>query len=88
MLTGVVAHGTGAQARVGLPREQLVAGKTGTGDSFVDAWFIGFTDNLVIGVWIGNDRPRTMPGVYGGTAPARTFNRLLRDVLTHTEVAQ
>ena len=88
MLTGVVANGTGAQARAGLPREQPVAGKTGTGDSFVDAWFIGFTDNLVIGVWIGNDRPRTMPGVYGGTAPARTFNRLLRDVLTHTEVGK
>ena len=48
-----------------LPRNQFVAGKTGTGDSFVDAWFIGYTKDLVIGVWIGNDRPRSMSGVYG-----------------------
>ena len=45
------------------------------------------TADAVIGVWIGNDRPRAMPGVYGGTAPARVFNGILRDMLRHANAA-
>ena len=86
MLEAVVSSGTGYRARQKLPRNQFVAGKTGTGDDFVDAWFIGYTKDLVIGVWIGNDRPRSMSGVYGGTAPARAFNGMLRDIVKHTDV--
>ncbi len=51
MLAGVIDHGTGRSAR--LPRP--AAGKTGTTQDYRDAWFIGYTADLVAGVWFGND---------------------------------
>jgi len=59
MLADVVNHGTAYRARSDgftLP----AAGKTGTTNDFVDAWFVGFTPKLVSGVWIGFDQPRTI----------------------------
>jgi len=59
MLADVINSGTAYKARqVGfrLP----AAGKTGTTNNFVDAWFVGFTPNLVAGVWVGFDEPRTI----------------------------
>ena len=59
MLADVVNHGTAYKARAEgftLP----AAGKTGTTNDFVDAWFVGFTPKLVAGVWIGFDQPRTI----------------------------
>jgi penicillin-binding protein 1A len=59
MLADVVNAGTAFKARSGgftLP----AAGKTGTTNDYVDAWFVGFTPNLVAGVWIGFDQPRTI----------------------------
>ena len=53
MMEGVVKHGTGTEAAAGLNRE--IAGKTGTSQDFNDAWFVGFTPDLVTAVWIGND---------------------------------
>jgi len=88
MLTAVIREGTGRRARPAVAAELTVAGKTGTGDEFVDAWFVGYTPDLVMAVWIGNDVPRGMPGVYGGTAPAETFNAVLSDLLRHTTVVQ
>jgi len=88
MLRDVVAEGTGQRAAYKVPSTYVVAGKTGTGDSFVDAWFIGYTKDLVIGVWIGNDRPQSMRGVFGGTAPTRAFNAMLRDIIKHTDLAK
>lgn len=53
LLRGVVQHGTGRRARsLGRP----VAGKTGTTDDYSDAWFVGFTPSLAIGVWVGHER--------------------------------
>jgi penicillin-binding protein 1A len=66
MLTDVVNAGTGYKARADgfrLP----AAGKTGTTNDYVDAWFVGFTPSLVAGVWVGFDQPRTIvAGGYGG----------------------
>ena len=59
MLSDVVNYGTAYRARqegFTLP----AAGKTGTTNDFVDAWFVGFTPNLITGVWIGFDRPHTI----------------------------
>jgi len=60
MMEGVVQRGTaggvGFQKDVGKP----VAGKTGTTNDYKDAWFIGFTPDVVIGVYIGYDKPRTL----------------------------
>ena len=53
MLKGVIESGTGRAAR-GLPVES--AGKTGTSDRNMDAWFIGYTPEIVTGVWLGFDK--------------------------------
>ncbi|MBT3584147.1 MAG: PBP1A family penicillin-binding protein [Halobacteriovoraceae bacterium] len=57
LLKGVVWHGTGRQAREMSP---YLGGKTGTTNSYVDAWFLGFSANLVTGVWTGFDDNKTL----------------------------
>ncbi len=74
MLTSVVQKGTGKRAQ--LPRH-VVAGKTGTSQDFRDAWFVGYTAQMVGGVWVGNDDRRPMNRIMGGNLPAR----LWRDVM-------
>lgn len=69
MLQSVVERGTGRRARIGRP----AAGKTGTSQDFRDAWFIGFTADLVAGVWIGRDDASPMDGVTGGSLPAEIW---------------
>ncbi|MBA2304630.1 MAG: hypothetical protein H0W08_18635, partial [Acidobacteria bacterium] len=66
MLSDVVNHGTGYRARqVGFTLP--AAGKTGTTNDYVDAWFVGFTPRVVTGVWIGFDQPQTIiANGYGG----------------------
>ena len=65
MLTDVMERGTGAAARQWGVRAP-VGGKTGTTNDFKDAWFVGFSPALVVGVWIGFDAPKTIaPEAYG-----------------------
>ena len=66
VMRGVVSRGTGMNAGIGRP----AAGKTGTTDSYKDAWFVGFTPNLVAGVWVGNDNNVPLPWTTGGDLPA------------------
>ena len=68
VMIGVVDTGTGKGAGLGRP----AAGKTGTGQDFRDAWFIGFTAELVTGVWVGNDDNSPMNKVTGGSLPTRS----------------
>jgi penicillin-binding protein 1A len=57
LMEGVVQHGTGWRAKsLGRP----AAGKTGTTDQFLDAWFIGYTPELITGVWVGFDEERSL----------------------------
>ena len=74
MLAGAVRVGTGRNAKIGRP----AAGKTGTSQDYRDAWFMGYTNQLVAGVWLGNDNGAPMRRVTGGGAPAR----LWRDFMT------
>jgi 1A family penicillin-binding protein len=67
VMTAVVREGTGKNAR--LP-QQPSAGKTGTTQENRDAWFIGFTSDLVVGVWVGNDDNTPTNSVTGGDMPA------------------
>ncbi|MCA1586415.1 MAG: PBP1A family penicillin-binding protein [Acidobacteria bacterium] len=65
MLSDVVDRGTGAPAR-GAGVRFAAGGKTGTTDDFKDAWFVGFSSSMVVGVWVGFDQPRTIaPDGYG-----------------------
>jgi penicillin-binding protein 1A len=66
MLADVVNHGTGYRARQAGFRNPA-AGKTGTTNDYVDAWFVGFTPRVVTGVWLGFDQPQTIiSNGYGG----------------------
>lgn len=69
----VITNGTGRGANIGKP----AAGKTGTTDDCKDAYFIGFTPDVVTGVWVGNDDNTRMGELTGGTVPAKIW----RDVM-------
>ena len=73
MLEGVIQRGTGTHAAFGRP----AAGKTGTSQSWRDAWFVGFTPDWVCGVWVGNDDSRPMNKVVGGDLPAEIWRRFM-----------
>lgn len=75
MLKTVISNGTGRAAGIGKP----AAGKTGTTDDNKDAYFIGYTPNVVTGVWVGNDDNTVMnKSIQGGTVPALIW----KDVMT------
>jgi penicillin-binding protein 1A len=73
MLKGVVERGTGSRAAFGRP----AAGKTGTSQTWRDAWFIGFTPDWVCGVWVGNDDDQPMNKVTGADLPAEIWRRFM-----------
>jgi 1A family penicillin-binding protein len=70
LLEGVVTNGTGRAARL----DRRAAGKTGTTQDYRDAWFIGFTSDIIVGVWVGNDDDSPMDGVVGGDLPAKIWH--------------
>ena len=74
LLQLVVERGTGRDADPGT----FAAGKTGTSQNNRDAWFVGFTEPLVVGVWVGNDDDTPMKGVTGGSLPARIWRNFIR----------
>lgn len=74
LLRLVVERGTGREADLGA----LSAGKTGTSQNHRDAWFVGFTEPLVVGVWVGNDDEAPMNEVTGGRLPARIWRNFMR----------
>ncbi len=65
MLEDVLVSGTGGGMGIGRP----AAGKTGTTDNFVDAWFVGYTPNLSTAVWVGDDNNKPIEWMYGSTYP-------------------
>lgn len=71
MLEGVITRGTGTAASIGRP----AAGKTGTTDDNHDAWFIGYTPDIVTAVWVGDDTgSQSLGEIYGGTVPAQIWH--------------
>ncbi len=74
ILRAVVENGTGKKANVAPD----IFGKTGTSQNFHDAWFIGFNDHYVIGVWIGNDDNSATNKITGGSLPAELFADLIK----------
>jgi penicillin-binding protein 1A len=76
-LRGVIERGTAASAKsLGLTR--YAAGKTGTTDDYKDAWFVGFTNSLTCGVWVGFDQPQTIEERgYGATLALPIWVRVI-----------
>ncbi|MCP8937798.1 PBP1A family penicillin-binding protein [Alsobacter sp. SYSU M60028] len=74
MLVKVVEEGTGRKAL--LPGIK-VGGKTGTTNAYRDAWFVGFTGNLVAGVWFGNDDYSSTNKMTGGSLPAMAWHDMM-----------
>jgi len=78
LLQLVVERGTGRAADPGT----YAAGKTGTSQNNRDAWFVGFTEPLVAGVWVGNDDDTPMNGVTGGALPARIWRDFMQEAMS------
>lgn len=78
MMRETLLTGTGRKAEI--PGWEA-AGKTGTSQDFRDAWFVGYTGNLVAGVWLGNDDGTPTKKVSGGNLPTETWNKFMRVAL-------
>lgn len=76
MLEGVIAGGTGKKANIG----RTAAGKTGTSQDYRDAWFIGYSGGLTVGVWVGRDDNRPMRKITGGSIPAKIWGEFMVNV--------
>lgn len=83
ILRGVIERGTGTRAQLDRP----AAGKTGTSQTYADAWFVGYTPDLVTAVWVGYPQGRvpmrSVHGirVFGGTFPAMIWRMFMQDAL-------
>lgn len=73
LLEGPIQRGTGKAAQLDRP----AVGKTGTTQDYKDAWFLGYTADLVAGVWLGNDDGKAMKKVTGGGLPARLWHDIM-----------
>ena len=78
----VVENGTGTRAKI--PGWQI-AGKSGTTQSARDAWFIGFTGEYVVGVWMGYDDNSPLTGVTGGGLPAEIWRETMTRILANRQ---
>ncbi len=78
IMRDAVERGTGTSARRVVPTRVPIAGKTGTTNDNADVWFVGMTPEIVAGVWLGFDRPRTIsPGAAGGTLAAPIWGEMI-----------
>ena len=77
MLQTVIQKGTGTRANIGRP----AAGKTGTTSDYHDAWFVGYTPDLVAGVWVGSDDNASLHGMTGGNTPAEIWKAFMSKAL-------
>jgi penicillin-binding protein 1A len=78
MLVQVVAQGTGTAAQLSRGH---AAGKTGTTQNYRDAWFLGYTDSLVTGVWMGNDDDTPMARITGSKYPAQLWHDYMDEAI-------
>ena len=87
MMRDVVERGTATAIRKYVPSRIPVAGKTGTTNDNSDVWFVGMTPDIVAGVWLGFDKPKTItPGAVGGTLAAPIFGRMISQYYTNHAV--
>jgi membrane carboxypeptidase/penicillin-binding protein len=87
LMRSVVDRGTGATARSLWGLQAPLAGKTGTGEEYTDAWFVGYRPDLAVGVWVGFDRKISIGGSDTGTgskAALPIWARIMRAVEART----
>ena len=78
MMKDVAERGSGGAARRAVPARVPIAGKTGTTNDNVDVWFVGMTPDLVAGVWLGFDKPKTITsGAVGGGLAAPIWGEMI-----------
>ena len=80
MLEDVLVSGTGGGMGIGRP----AAGKTGTTDTYIDAWFVGYTPDLSTAVWVGDDNNKPMQRMYGSGAPLSIWHEFMINALAST----
>lgn len=80
MLQDVLVSGTGGGMGIGRP----AAGKTGTTDTYIDAWFVGYTPDLCTAVWVGDDNNKPMQRMYGSGAPLSIWHDFMVNALAST----
>ena len=80
MLEDVLVSGTGGGMGIGRP----AAGKTGTTDTYIDAWFVGYTPDLSTAVWVGDDNNKPMQRMYGSGAPLSIWYEFMINALAST----
>ena len=80
MLQDVLVSGTAGGMGIGRP----AAGKTGTTDTFIDAWFVGYTPDLSTAVWVGDDNNKPMNHMYGSMAPLSIWHDFMVNALAST----
>jgi penicillin-binding protein 1A len=86
MMRDVVERGTASSIRRYLPASIPVAGKTGTTNDNSDVWFIGLTPDIVAGVWLGFDKPKTItPGAAGGSLAAPVWGKMMARYYSSSE---
>ena len=78
MMRATIEWGTGKHARL---KKWPAAGKTGTTNDYLDAWFMGFSPDLVAGVYVGYDTPKPLANEAGGKAAAPIFRDFMREAL-------
>ena len=83
MLVSVIDSGTGKEAYI---NGWDSAGKTGTSQAARDAWFIGFTSEYVVGVWMGTDDNKPLMGVVGGNLPSQIWSQIIQRI--HLEIPE
>jgi membrane carboxypeptidase/penicillin-binding protein len=87
MLEDVMVYGT-AKSLKKFHAEHPSAGKTGTTDDYRDAWFVGYTPQMITGIWVGRDKPRSGgKGFTGGAIAAPVWERFMRQALANRPVA-
>ena len=80
MLQDVLISGTAGGMGIGRP----AAGKTGTTDTYIDAWFVGYTPDLCTAVWVGDDNNKSMNRMYGSGAPLSIWHDFMINALAST----
>ena len=83
LLKSSMDNGTSFKAKASILNNSILyGGKTGTTQNSKDAWFIGYVNNLIIGVWVGKDDNTKVKGLSGGNQPAKIYKEIVQNLLT------